>query len=173
MKKAFTMLELIFAIVIIGILAAVAVPKFNATRDDAVVVKALANINTLITDLSTYYYAQGGRFSDGVTDDINAPARDFNITNATNLKEGDGLGKYSNTEQNSVPKADSQHGIFYTKERNKHIPCIQFHLFSHEIKYKIADGANPTRNQICKRVIEGLGMNAGDNTRPYKVINLD
>ena len=35
MKKAFTMIELIFVIVIIGILSAVAVPKFTATRDDA------------------------------------------------------------------------------------------------------------------------------------------
>ncbi len=35
MKKAFTMVELIFVIVIIGILAAVAIPKLAATRDDA------------------------------------------------------------------------------------------------------------------------------------------
>ena len=35
MKKAFTMIELIFVIVIIGILSAVAIPKFAATRDDA------------------------------------------------------------------------------------------------------------------------------------------
>ncbi|KIM13366.1 MAG: hypothetical protein KU38_01565 [Sulfurovum sp. FS08-3] len=33
--QAFTMIELVFAIVIIGILAAVAVPKLAATRDDA------------------------------------------------------------------------------------------------------------------------------------------
>ena len=32
MKKAFTMIELIFAIVIIGILAAIALPKFNETK---------------------------------------------------------------------------------------------------------------------------------------------
>ena len=39
MKKAFTMVELVFVIVVIGILSAIAVPKFAATRDDAVIAK--------------------------------------------------------------------------------------------------------------------------------------
>jgi general secretion pathway protein G len=39
-KKAFTMIELVFAIVFIGILAAVGVPRLAATRDDAMITKA-------------------------------------------------------------------------------------------------------------------------------------
>jgi len=39
-KSAFTMIELIFIIVIIGILASVAIPKLAATRDDAQITKA-------------------------------------------------------------------------------------------------------------------------------------
>jgi general secretion pathway protein G len=44
MRKAFTMVELVFVIVVIGILSAIAVPKFAATRDDAVVSKGRAAV---------------------------------------------------------------------------------------------------------------------------------
>ena len=39
-KKAFSMIELVFVIVIIGILAAIAIPRLAATRDDAEITKA-------------------------------------------------------------------------------------------------------------------------------------
>ncbi|EAH5249303.1 type II secretion system protein, partial [Campylobacter coli] len=35
MKRAFTILELVFVIVILGILAAIALPKFSSSRDEA------------------------------------------------------------------------------------------------------------------------------------------
>ncbi|MDQ7045063.1 MAG: type II secretion system protein [Sulfurimonas sp.] len=44
MKNAFSMIELVFVIVILGILAAIAIPKFAATRDDAQIAKARATI---------------------------------------------------------------------------------------------------------------------------------
>jgi len=43
-RKAFTMIELVFVIVVLGILAAIAVPKFAATRDDAHIAKARSTI---------------------------------------------------------------------------------------------------------------------------------
>ena len=51
-KKAFTMVELVFVIVVIGILAAIAVPKFAATRDDATITKAIATIGSIRSALS-------------------------------------------------------------------------------------------------------------------------
>ena len=59
MRKGFTMIELIFVIVIIGILAAVAIPKLSATRDDAKVAQVVANLRTFTQDVKNYYTANG------------------------------------------------------------------------------------------------------------------
>jgi len=59
MKNAFTMVELVFVIVILGILAAVAIPRFSATRDDAQVSKMAQNIGTSIEEIAAYANAKG------------------------------------------------------------------------------------------------------------------
>jgi len=49
MRKAFTMIELVFVIVVIGILAGLAIPKFAVTRDDAIISKARTTVGALRT----------------------------------------------------------------------------------------------------------------------------
>ena len=59
MKKGFTMIELIFVIVILGILASVAIPRLAATREDAEISAAVANLRTLVNDANAYYTVKG------------------------------------------------------------------------------------------------------------------
>lgn len=42
--RAFTMIELVFVIVVIGILSAIAIPKLAVTRDDAILVKGKSQV---------------------------------------------------------------------------------------------------------------------------------
>ena len=57
-RYAFTMIELIFVIVILGILSAIAIPKLAATRTDAEVSKFAQNIMTSISEISSYAMSQ-------------------------------------------------------------------------------------------------------------------
>ncbi len=52
-RNAFTMLELIFVVVVIGILSAIAIPKFAVNRNDAVIVKAKATVAAVRASLAT------------------------------------------------------------------------------------------------------------------------
>ena len=79
MKKGFTMIELIFVIVILGVLASVAIPRLAATRDDAEVAKAATNLTTAVSDITAYYTAKG-KF------DSNQKSDFTKITNALNKK---------------------------------------------------------------------------------------
>lgn len=55
MKKAFSLLELIFAIVVLGIISSFAIPKYLDTKDSAVVSTIKRDISTITTSLQTYY----------------------------------------------------------------------------------------------------------------------
>lgn len=59
MKQAFTMVELIFVIVIVGLLAAVAIPRFAATRDDAETSRLAQNIMGGVGEIGMYVTANG------------------------------------------------------------------------------------------------------------------
>ena len=53
MRKAFTMVELVFVIVIIGILSGIAISKMSATRDDATITKAKSTVASIRSAISS------------------------------------------------------------------------------------------------------------------------
>jgi len=52
-REAFTMIELVFVIVVLGILAAVAIPRFSATRTDAQISKGRADVASIRSAIIT------------------------------------------------------------------------------------------------------------------------
>lgn len=83
-RKAFTLIELIFVMVVIGILAVVAIPKLAMTRDDAAAVKCTQEVQQLISEMSHIYAMKGYKeFSTLAIEEI---------TNLTaGVVEGDGV----------------------------------------------------------------------------------
>ncbi|MEE3704777.1 prepilin-type N-terminal cleavage/methylation domain-containing protein [Campylobacter sp. CX2-8023-23] len=59
MRSAFTMIELVFVIVVLGILASIAVPKFIATKDDASAMVSATLLKDTIVQLTAYYTING------------------------------------------------------------------------------------------------------------------
>lgn len=72
-SKGFTLIELLIVVVIIGILAAIAIPKFGATKDKAYVAAMKSDLRNLVTAEESY-------FADNVTYSTTLATSVFNST---------------------------------------------------------------------------------------------
>ena len=104
-RKGFTLIELLIVVVIIGILAAIAIPKFAATKDKA----KLASVKSDLRNLET---AQEAYFSDYATYGTYAnlgSASNFTLSSGNGVTaEAQDAGGYSmeitNTSISTTPK---------------------------------------------------------------------
>ncbi len=55
-NKGFTLIELLIVVAIIGILAAIAIPQFNAYRARAYNASAVSDLKALETTIEAYYH---------------------------------------------------------------------------------------------------------------------
>jgi len=102
-RKGFTLIELLIVVVIIGILAAIAIPKFSTTKDKA----KLASVKT---DLRNYMTAQEAYFSDnaayGASGALVAAPYNFVLSSGNTFgASAGGAGSYSATVTNATISA--------------------------------------------------------------------
>jgi prepilin-type N-terminal cleavage/methylation domain-containing protein len=64
-KKGFTLIELLIVVVIIGILAAIAIPKFSNTKEKAYLAAMKADLRNLATYEESYAADSAGAYFDG------------------------------------------------------------------------------------------------------------
>jgi len=126
-RSGFTMIELIFVIVILGILASVAIPKLAATRDDAKISKAASEVSTLVSDLGAYYTGHG-KFGDKISDMTNV----ILTTNA-----------FADTDANLTTKA-------YYSDKAGTTTCLGFQVSGVDGNLTITSESNATA--FCKGV---------------------
>lgn len=71
LRKGFTMIELVFVIVIIGLLAVVAIPKLAANRTDAESTVCTSDVKNFVLAISTSYTSNGyNTFKDFTAEDF-------------------------------------------------------------------------------------------------------
>ncbi|HEX7545220.1 MAG TPA: type II secretion system protein [Gemmatimonadaceae bacterium] len=66
-KKGFTLIELLIVVVIIGILAAIAIPKFANTKEKAFVASMKSDLRNLITAQEAYYADNTSNYAQATT----------------------------------------------------------------------------------------------------------
>ena len=143
MRSGFTMIELIFVIVIIGILASVAIPKLAATRDDAKISKMANAIQTAKSELSAKIIATNNVPNDD-TDPVQS-IKDYSNTIAEAVISGDA----------TVTNIDNSSSYITFIDKDSGAECKKMYINGNKASGNVMIGLlteDNTTSAICKGV---------------------
>ncbi len=167
------MIELIFVIVILGILASVAIPRLAATREDAEISTGIANLRTLLSDITTFYVAKGNFNGTKWRDITNVPLKKDDSSSIDSTVNAIGTSVYLEVNRKNclqIGMRDSTTSTFIAfkpVETNKNDSACEKVLNSDLVKpildsTLVANG-DPDRGNICRGIKNG-GMSCIDIT---------
>jgi prepilin-type N-terminal cleavage/methylation domain-containing protein len=105
-RKGFTLIELLIVVVIIGILAAVAIPKFSNTKSKAYVASMKSDLKNLVSTEESYF-ADKNQYGDGSATGVVGAPYSFVVSQGSTIGAiaGDATGwsaKITNASANQI-----------------------------------------------------------------------
>ncbi len=84
-QRGFTLIELLIVVVIIGILAAVAIPKFSSTKGKAYIATMKSDLKNFASAQESYYYDNGVYYNGALPNAAIIKVR--SVSNSTSVKQ--------------------------------------------------------------------------------------
>lgn len=151
MKEAFTLIELLVVVLIIGVLAAIALPQYQVTVEKTRAMKAVGILSILAKGQEVYYLANGSYATNLDNLDIDLPAGGTRAGNILNF-----------SDNFSISLATGAGGYFAAGTKH-----VQLDIFLEHTTVSSVPGIfcyAPADDEIATRICKSMGVSDGGHS---------